>query len=430
MTDRLLVHPGKPFRGEITVPGDKSISHRAFLLSGLARGRSVLTGLNTGEDCARTRVALEQLGARYTREGAGWTVQGLESSPSGGEHEIDCGNSGTSLRVLCGALARYPIRARYSGDESLMRRPVARVVEPLRLMGARVSANDTDRLPPLIVDGGGLRGIDYTTPVPSAQVKSCVLMAGLGAEGRTTLREARLSRDHTERMLPHWGAAVERGDGSAAVEGGTELRGADFDVPRDPSAALFWVVAALMVPGSEVTLRNVGLNPTRKGALEVLLRMGADLIVEPAEGGVEPRGTIRVRGGAGLRGADIAEHEVPGLIDELPVLAVAQAWAEGESAVRGAQELKVKESDRIEATAAALRSLGVEVETSQGGWKVRGRAGRPFEGGRVESCGDHRIVMSFAVAALAARADVWIEDIGSIMTSDPTFLGTLRSWQP
>ncbi len=429
MTDRLRVHPGKPFCGNIAVPGDKSISHRAFLLAGLARGRSRLSGLNTGEDCSRTRVALEQLGARHSRDGSAWLVDGLDGPPSRKDYDIDCGNSGTSLRVLCGALARFAIRARYSGDESLSRRPVARVVEPLRLMGARVSARENDRLPPLVVEGGSLHAIDYATPVPSAQVKSCVLLAGLGAEGRTVVRESRLSRDHTERLLPHWGVVVERGDGFSSVAGGMELHGADFDVPRDPSAALFWVVAALLVPGAEVTLPNVGLNPTRTGALEVLRRMGADIAVEEEAGGVEPRGTIRVRGGSALRGADIGEEEVPGLIDELPALAVAQAWADGDSMVRGASELKVKESDRIEATAAALRALGGEIETTADGWVIRGRAGRPFEGGKVESHGDHRIVMSFAVAALAAREDVWIEDIGSILTSDPTFLGTLRNWQ-
>jgi 3-phosphoshikimate 1-carboxyvinyltransferase len=429
MTDNLRVHPGRAVRGRIEPPGDKSISHRAFLLSGLAAGESLLAGVNAGEDCARTRAALEQLGARYERRAEGWRVRGLEAPPEGLDLQVDCGNSGTTLRLLSGAFAGYAIRATLGGDESLSRRPVARVVEPLRLMGARVSARDGDRLPPLVVEGGALRGIDYVTPVASAQVKSCVLLAGLRATGETRVTEPALSRDHTERMLAHWGAPVERHGLTTAVRGGVSLRGASFQVPRDPSAALFWVVAALLVPGSEIEIEGLGLNPTRVGALRVLERMGAQLEVELEPGGQEPRGTLRARTSA-LRGADVPASEVPALLDELPVLAVAQAWAEGDSTVRGAHELRVKESDRIEATATLLRALGAGIETRPDGWTVRGGAGRRFTGGRVCSHGDHRIVMSAAVAALAAETDVLIEDVGVVLTSDPTFLGTLRRWQP
>ncbi|HVP39667.1 MAG TPA: hypothetical protein VMS93_10855, partial [Candidatus Saccharimonadales bacterium] len=239
MTDRLCVHPGRPYRGAIQPPGDKSISHRALLLAGLAEGESELAGVNSGEDCTRTRAALEQAGARYERRGEAWRVTGTPGLSPGQELAVECGNSGTTLRVLAGALAGYPVRATYSGDASLNRRPVARVVEPLRRMGARVSARDGDRFPPLTVEGGGLRGIEHHSPVPSAQVKSCVLLAGLRAEGRTRVIEPALSRDHTERMLPHWGVPVERHGLCAAVQGGSRLRGARFTVPRDPSAALF-----------------------------------------------------------------------------------------------------------------------------------------------------------------------------------------------
>jgi len=411
MTDTLRVHPGTAFRGQVEPPGDKSISHRALLFAGLAHGQSRLTGINAGEDCARTRAALEQLGARYHREGDALRVDGAGEPEPGRALEIDCGNSGTTLRVLSGALAGYPITATYSGDESLSRRPVARVVEPLRLMGAQVSAAEGDRLPPL---------------------KSCVLMAGLRAAGETEVTETALSRDHTERMLPHWGVVVRRGGGpgahTASVSGGARLSGADFDVPRDPSAALFWVVAALLVPGAEVEIRNLGLNPARTGALEVLRRMGAHLEFEPQAGGSEPRGTLRARHSR-LRGADIAPGEIPSLLDELPALAVAQAFAAGESTVSGAGELRVKESDRIQSTAEALRALGGEIETAPDGWTVRGRAGRPFRGGAVHSHGDHRIAMAFAVAGLAAEADVLIHDIGPVLTSDPGFFGALRRWQ-
>ncbi|MBI5838288.1 MAG: 3-phosphoshikimate 1-carboxyvinyltransferase [Candidatus Eisenbacteria bacterium] len=425
----MRVHPGRPFRGTVHPPGDKSISHRAFLLAGLAAGQSRLSGVNPGEDCARTRTALEQLGARYERSEDGWLVTGIEKDPSGLDLRVDCGNSGTTMRVLAGAFAGFPIRAEYSGDASLSRRPVARVVEPLRRMGARVSARDGDRLPPLVVEGGGLAGIEYTSPVASAQVKSCVLLAGLRAQGVTRVTEPALSRDHTERMLPHWGVPVERHGLVSAVRGGARLAGARFRVPRDPSAALFWVVAALIVPGAEIEIEDVCLNPTRIGALRVLERMGADLEIEVDAGDGEPRGCVRVRASA-LRAADIEPPEVPALLDELPALGVAQAAAWGESTVRGAEELRVKESDRIETTAAGLRALGTHVETRADGWTVRGNGGRPFGGGSVESHGDHRIVMSFAVAGLAAGGDVCIEDIGAVLTSDPTFLGTLREWQP
>jgi 3-phosphoshikimate 1-carboxyvinyltransferase len=429
VTDHLRVHPARPFKGPIAPPGDKSISHRAFLIAGLAAGESHLTGVNPGEDCARTRAALELLGARYERDSEGWRVDGLAAPPTGLDLAVDCGNSGTTLRVLAGAFAGFPIRATFGGDASLSRRPVARVVEPLRLLGARVSARDGDRLPPLVVEGGGLKGIEYHTPVASAQVKSCVLLAGLNAAGETRVTEPALSRDHTERMLPCWGAPVERHGLTAVIRGGARLSGASFDVPRDPSAALFWVVAALIVPGAEIEIEGLCLNPTRVGALRVLERMGAALEIQMEPGDGEPRGRLRVRSSA-LKAADVGPAEVPALLDELPVLAVAQAFAEGVSTVSGAAELKVKESDRIEATAQALRALGADIETRADGWVVQGRAGRPFDGGRVATHGDHRIAMSAAVAALAAREDVLIEDVGVVLTSDPTFLGTLRRWQP
>ena len=419
--DRAL---GPPLTGALSVPGDKSISHRALLLGALADGVSRIEGLNPGEDVAATAGALSALGARVTRSVdnavvEGYGISGL-SEPS---DVVDLGNSGTSMRTLLGVCAGVPGVTVLTGDDSLRSRPMLRVAVPLRQMGAKVDGREHGDLPPMVVRGGDLTGIDVSLPVASAQVKTAILLAGLRAEGSTSVTEPVSSRDHTERMLLAAGVPVRRSGTTATVSGGTGPRPLDWEVPGDFSSALYLIVAALLVPGSELTLTGIGLNPTRTRALDVLVRMGADLDLERGtETGGEERGDVTARSSS-LSGTEIVPEEVPGLIDELPILAIAAACSEGRTVVSGAGELRVKESDRIAAVVGGLRTLGCQVEETRDGFAIDGPCA--FRGGSVDSLGDHRIAMSFAVAGLVSSADVRVARWSCVDTSFPGFLDVL-----
>lgn len=419
-------HPAASLRGRISIPGDKSISHRALILSALARGRGRIAGVNLGDDVIATTDALAALGAvshldrdkaEVEVEGPGW--EGLRE-PAG---ILDCRNSGTTLRLLAGVCAAIDGHVVLTGDESLRRRPMLRVVAPLRQMGATIDGREHGDRAPLSVRGGALAGIDLEMTVASAQVKSAVLLAGLRATGRTSVTEPRPSRDHTERMLAAAGVSIGRKGTTVSVDGGTDLEAVDRKIPGDISSALFLIVASLLVPSSELEIDGVGLNPTRTAALDVLGRMGAIFEVERAgEEAGEPVGIVRVGSGS-LTATEIGEDEAARLIDEVPILAVAATQAEGETVITGARELRVKESDRIEAMATGLRALGGNVEALPDGLVVRGPT--PLRGGNVESLGDHRIALAFAVAGLIASEKVRVAGWHCVETSFPEFLELL-----
>ena len=403
----LRVEGGKPLRGRLRVPGDKSISHRALMLAGLAHGVSRVRGLSDGADVVATKRAMEALGVEVD----GGEIRGGALHEAAGA--IDVGNSGTTMRLLAGLCAAFPWRTVLRGDESVSRRPMDRVTEPLRLMGARVEGRGGGRYPPLDVRGGDLHGIDYQSPVASAQVKSAILLAGLGAEGETVVHEAVRTRAHTEELLRLCGAEIAVDDDGHTVRvRRSSLRPFVLDVPGDPSQAAFWSVAACIVPGSEVTVEDVYLGPARDQFLGVLERMGADLRVDAAAG------RIRTRHSA-LRATAVAGAEVPGLIDEIPVLAVAAACARGRTEFRDAAELAVKESDRVAAMVEGLRALGAVAEALPDGLAVTGPC--QLEGARVDAKGDHRVAMALAVAGMAAEGETVVDGWESVATSYPTF---------
>lgn len=414
------VGAGGSLEGRLRVPGDKSISHRAVMLAAIAQGESRIAGCLEAEDVVATMNAFRALGVRIEgpREGRvtvhGVGLRGLRAP----ERALDCGNSGTAMRLLAGVLAAQPFDSELTGDESLRRRPMRRVAEPLARMGARIETA-ADGCPPLRIRGGArLRGIRYSMPVASAQVKSALLLAGLYAEGRTCVSEPAPTRDHTERMLSGFGWPTEREGDTVCVQGGAVLHATDIEVPGDLSSAAFFLVGASIAEGSDLVLEHVGVNPTRTGALEILRRMGADIrLLNERTAGGEPVADIRVRG-ARLRGIEVPAELVPLAIDEFPVLFVAAANAQGETVVRGAAELRVKESDRIAAMAEGLAALGVAVETAPDGMRVRGGA---YGGARVRSHGDHRVAMAFAIAALRAGGPITIEDCANVATSFPGF---------
>ncbi len=412
---------GGPLKGEIRVAGDKSISHRSIMLGSIAEGLTEIEGFLEGEDSLATLAAFRAMGVRIERPSAGRVLvhgaglHGLAAPRT----DLDLGNSGTSMRLLAGLLGGQGFDSRLVGDDSLTRRPMARVATPLRQMGARIDTAEGGR-PPLVIHGGSpLRGIDYTMPVASAQVKSALLLAGLYAEGSTSVIEPAPTRDHTERMLSGFGYTVRREGARAEVSGGGRLRGTRVEVPADISSAAFFLVAASISAGSDVLLKEVGINPTRTGVIGILRLMGASIeVLGERESGGEPVADLRVRG-ARLRGIVIPQELVPLAIDEFPVLFVAAACAEGETLLRGAEELRVKESDRIEVMAEGLRALGVELETFPDGIRIRG--GDCMNGGDVDSRGDHRIAMAFSVASLRARSAVSIADCANVATSFPDF---------
>jgi 3-phosphoshikimate 1-carboxyvinyltransferase len=414
---------GGALRGALAVPGDKSVAHRALLLGALAEGTTIVTGFPGGADVLSTLGAVRALGAAAERDGEVVRVEGRGAALGPATAAaVDCGNSGTTMRLVAGLAAGGPGVVTLDGDASLRRRPMERVGEPLRRMGATIET--TDGHAPLRVRGGALAAIDWRLPVASAQVKSAVLLAGLRARGTTRVREPLATRDHTERMLGHLGVKIVRHPDGAALAGGQRLRAADIPLPGDASSAAFLVVAALLVPGSELCLRDVGVNPTRTGFLAILRRMGAAIDVSaPREVAGEPRADLVVRA-ARLRATVIEAAEVPGAIDELPVLCVAAALADGETTIRGAGELRVKESDRI-AALEQLARLGVVVAATADGLVVRGSAGRRLAGARVATGGDHRIAMAFAVAGLVAEGGVELDDADCADVSFPGFFARL-----
>ncbi len=424
---RRSVLPAAGLAGEVSLPGDKSISHRALIFSALSDGEQRISGLSEGADVQATAAALVALGVPVELGDVavvGPAAGGLQA-PSG---PLECGNSGTSMRLLAGLLAAQPFTSTLAGDASLCRRPMLRVVAPLRAMGARIDGRDGGRLAPLTICGGELRGIEHHSAVASAQVKTSLLLAGLFAQGRTLIHEPHLSRDHSERMLAACGVEVERFDGGVALHGGQRLQAPEtIAVPGDISAAAFFLVAAALLPGSMLRLRGVGVNPTRTGILDVLAAAGVRIerTGERMQVG-EPVADLTVHGGE-LQSFSVTGALVPRLIDELPVLAVLASRAEGTSTITGAAELRAKESDRIESTAALLRSLGVAVETRADGMSIEGNGGRPFAGGaEVSAAGDHRIAMSAAVAALVATQPIQIDGTDAVETSFPDFFEQLE----
>jgi len=403
------------------VPGDKSISHRALMLGAIAQGETHISGFLDGEDCLATARALAALGVRIERPAPTLVRVHGAGALRAASGPLDMGNAGTAMRLMMGLLAPQSFDATLIGDASLMRRPMERVAQPLRAMGARI---DTDEgRPPVVIHGTPeLRGIEYTLPVASAQVKSALLLAGLAARGRTVLKEPAPSRDHTERMLRAFGVQLEQRAGVIALEGGQSLYAAALEVPADFSSAAFFIVAGALAAERPLRLTNIGVNPTRTGLLELLQLMGADIRVLPRAGATghnaEPVADIEVRG-TPLRGITAPEALVPLAIDELPVFFIAAACAHGETLVRGAAELRVKESDRLAAVAAGLAALGVEHRLLPDGLWIRGAPS--LAGGTVDSRGDHRIAMAFAVAALRARAPIEILDVANVATSFPGF---------
>jgi 3-phosphoshikimate 1-carboxyvinyltransferase len=409
----------RPLRGAIEVVPDKSLTHRGVILGAIAEGRTVLRNPNPGEDCRATLRAVEALGAGVRRESDAWVLEGGRSRIREPEDVLDLGNSGTGIRLLTGFLSAFPFLSVLTGDSSLRGRPMGKTVEPLRTMGARIDAREGVRAP-LVVRGGGLHGITLTLAVASAQVKSAVLLAGLGLEeGWVEIREPVRSRDHTERLLRWLGAPLRHEGETIRLEAPSHPAAREWAVPGDISAAVFFLVAAAITPGSRVTVKGVGLNPTRTGALDALERMGARLTIAPSpDAGPEPVGEITAEAG-GLSPVTIGGAEVPRLIDEVPVLAVAAACAQGTTRFQDVRQLRYKESDRIRSTCAMLRSFGVEVEEEPDGFAVHG-TGR-IAGGEVEAQGDHRIAMAACVAGCAAEGEVRVDSMRMVSTSDPGF---------
>jgi 3-phosphoshikimate 1-carboxyvinyltransferase len=426
--------PTGPLRGRIRVPGDKSISHRSIMLGALAVGETRVSGLLEGEDVLATAAAMRQLGVVVERGADGvWTVDGAGvGSLLEPRQALDMGNSGTSTRLLMGLVASHAITATFVGDASLSGRPMNRVIEPLSQMGASFEASAGGTLPLMLRGAAPAVPITYRLPVASAQVKSAVLLAGLNTPGITRVIEPVPTRDHTERMLAGFGAQLEVGEeGGArviAIHGEADLKPMDVTVPGDPSSAAFFMVAATLVPGSDLTILNVGMNPTRAGLLQVLRHMGADITELGArEVGGEPVADLRVRHAA-LTGIDIDPALAPAMIDEFPVLFVAAALASGTTRTTGLEELRVKESDRLATMAAALTLAGARVEEHEDGLTILGTAGEPLRGtanARVKTQLDHRIAMSMAVAGLVSRGGVEVDDTSPINTSFPTFMGLL-----
>ena len=410
---------GTALHGEIAVPGDKSVSHRAVILGAIAEGTTRIEGFLEGEDTRATAAIFARLGVRIEAPSDGVRIvhgvglHGLQAASG----PLDCGNAGTAMRLLAGLLAAQRFDSVLVGDKSLSKRPMRRVIEPLAAMGAEIASQDG--CAPLRIHGGqALRGVDCTLPVASAQLKSALLLAGLYANGETVVREPHPTRDYTERMLAAFGADIEASPGIACLRGGRVLRATAIRVPADFSSAAFFLVAATLVPGSELVLRGIGMNPRRIGLLHVLRAMGADIVEENAgERGGEPVADLRVRH-APLCGIEVPIEHVPDMIDEFPALFVAAACAEGVTVVRGASELRVKESDRIAGMAGGLRALGIRVDETPDGATLHGGT---LRGGEVDSRGDHRVAMAFAVAAQLARGEVRIDDVANVATSFPGF---------
>lgn len=424
----MSAHKSSGLSGEAHVPGDKSISHRSLIFGAMAVGETRVTGLLEGQDVLDTAKAMRSFGADVEKQGDTWVVQGVGvggfAEP---DHVIDCGNSGTGVRLIMGAMATCPIAATFTGDASLNKRPMARVTDPLALFGARSYGRSGGRLPMTIIGAENPVPVTYTTPVPSAQVKSAVLLAGLNAPGQTVVIEREATRDHSERMLAGFGAQIVTEDTDEGhvitLTGQPELKPQTIIVPRDPSSAAFPVCAALITEGSDVLVPNIGLNPTRAGLFYTLQDMGADLTFENMrEEGGEPVADLRAKYSPDLKGIEVPAERAASMIDEYPVLSVVAAFAEGKTYMPGVKELRVKESDRIDAMATGLRAAGVDVDEGEDWWTVHGRGFGDVAGGvTVKTHLDHRIAMSFLVMGFATNAPMTVDDSGPISTSFPIF---------
>lgn len=419
--DRLEAYRSGPLRGQAEIPGDKSISHRALIFGGLASGTTNVEGLLEGDDVLATAAAVRAFGATVDRLGEGrWQVTGAPwRSP---QDPIDCGNSGTAARLLMGAAAAFPITATFSGDQSLSSRPMERVLSPLRTMGARTEGSYL----PVTIHGGGLNGIAFDNVKSSAQVKTALLLAGLGADGAVEINEDLPSRDHSENMLRAFGVDIERDGTIVRLGKRRRLTASDVIVPRDPSSAAFPIVAGLIVPGSEVELPNILVNQLRTGLIQTLREMGADIEYRNVRSSGGEQVADIVARHSRLRGVDVPSDRAPSMIDEYPILSVAAAYASGTTVMNGLAELRVKESDRLAAVAAGLRTCGVEVEEGEESLTVHGRGIPPLGGGNVAAFHDHRIAMSFLVLGLASERPVAVDSASMIATSFPTFLALMR----
>lgn len=415
------VSPKKRLRGEFVVPGDKSISHRAIMFASLAQGESRIRGLLRGEDCLSTLQAFQCLGIDIIEKADDEFI--VKGRGLGGLREpanvIDCGNSGTTMRLMSGILAAQPFFSILTGDQYLRKRPMGRVIHPLASMGAKILGRDGNTKAPLAIDGGGLSATEYHSPIASAQVKSAVLLAGMQIDGATTVYEPHLSRDHSERMLRYFGAELESFSGGARVYGRVQLDGKEVEVPGDVSSAAFFLVAGLIVPDSELLLKNVGVNPTRSGVIDILQQMGGSIeLLNQRELSGEPVADLLVKS-SDLHGIEIGGDLIPRAIDEFPVVSVAAAFAQGTTTIRDAKELRVKETDRIAAMCDCLGQLGAAIEPLEDGMRITG--GQTLRGGDVNSFGDHRIAMSMAIAALNSDAEIKISDTACTETSFPGF---------
>ncbi len=427
--ESIRIQPASTFGGEVRVPGDKSISHRVAMLAGIACGESLVTGFLRSEDCLNSLNAMCVLGASAEELTDGrMRIAGCGGQLQQPTDVINVGNSGTTMRLLSGLLAGYPITVELTGDASLLSRPMQRIQDPLVQMGAKVELLGEDGRGPVRVTGGSLHGITYELPVASAQVKSCTLLAGLCADGTTTVVEPAPTRDHTERLLIQAGVPVRVEGLRIELDGygadGPQMVGREWNVPGDISSAAYFAVAAAMSDGAEIRIRQVGLNPRRSAILDVLRRMGADIEVEDVQSDGEPLGDVVVRG-KGLRGTEVGGSEIPALIDELPLVAVAGALADGETIIRDARELRVKESDRIAVMVENLRICGVDVTEHEDGLAIRG-GGQPSGGAEVDSRGDHRIAMAMSVLGLFAKDPICVKNTACVSTSYPGFWDDLR----
>ncbi len=426
MSDRIELKRAKKLKGRIIPPLDKSISHRAIILSSISKGRSIIKNFLRAEDTMSTLNAFRKLGVKIDDRGKkiiieGKGIHGLREP----DDIIDCGNSGTTIRLFSGILSGNPFLSILTGDSSLRSRPMGRVIKPLKQMGAEITARAEDKYPPVVIKGKKLKAIKYDMPMASAQVKSAILLAGLYADGETVVTEPIKSRDHTERMLPFYGAGIKVDGLNIKIKGNAELKARDIDVPGDFSSSAFFIVAALLVPDSEILIKNVGINPTRTGLLDILKAMGAEIgLANIRDVSGEPVADIHCKNAAGLKAVNITKDQIPALIDEFPVLCIAAAQADGITTIRGAEELRVKESDRIKAMASGLRKMGAEVEEFKDGLSIKGNAG--LKGAVIESYGDHRIAMAFSIAALVADGTTTINGVSAVNISFPGFYKMLK----
>jgi 3-phosphoshikimate 1-carboxyvinyltransferase len=427
VSDSITLTKSGPLRGEFTPPPDKSITHRAIIFSSIANGTSHIGNLLKADDPMRTFNAMKALGVRIEEHNDAMTVygkgiDGLQES----EDVIDCGNSGTTMRLLAGLLSGFPFFSVLTGDSSLRKRPMKRIITPLRMMGARLSGRHDDSLPPLSIKGGNLKGIRYQSPVASAQVKSAILLAGMYAGGDTIVEEPHRSRDHTERILSSMGAQLKVDGMTISLVNGHELSPFEMTIPGDFSSAAFFMIAAAIMDGSELFIKNVGVNPTRRGLLKIMQRMGADIqLANEREVSGEPVANLLCRFREGLKAIDIGTEDIPSMIDEFPIVTVLATQAEGTTTIRGAEELRVKESDRIAAMATELKKMGVEVEEYPDGLSIEGNV--KLRGAALESHGDHRVAMALSIASLIAEGDTAISGVSAVDISFPGFFSLLRS---